>query len=67
MNELHASSWLTDWRPGSWGTLFVAVVTIGYVAAWIRARRRGRANVSWLAWFLTFGAGGLAYTLCGPR
>ena len=66
VNELHASSWLTDWRPGSWGTLLVAVVTIGYVAPWIRARRRGRADVSWLAWFLTFGAGALAYTLCGP-
>lgn len=66
MNELRAASWITDWHLATGGSAVVAGITVAYVAAWVRARRRGGARVTWLAWFLTLGAGALAYTLCGP-
>jgi cytochrome c oxidase assembly factor CtaG len=61
------SSLLTDWTASPVGVALVALVTVPYAVAVLRARRVG---VAW-PWlrpiaFLVVGVGSLAYAVCGP-
>jgi putative copper resistance protein D len=65
--DLTPSSLLTDWTASPTGLALVAVVTVPYAVAVLRARAAGAAW-PWRrpALYLVAGVGSLAYAVCGP-